>query len=49
MGRDYYKDTVEIIKNSNCDREERIMKEVNFFAWEKLDNVEDIKNIFGLR
>lgn len=49
MGRAYYKNKVEIIKNSNCDREERIQKEVEFFAWEKLDWVENIKNVFGLR
>ena len=49
MGRDNYKDTIEIIKNSNCDREEKILKEVDFFAWEKLDHVEDIKNLFGIQ
>ncbi|KPK87537.1 MAG: hypothetical protein AMS27_02250 [Bacteroides sp. SM23_62_1] len=48
MGRDHYRDTVEIIHNSNCDREERIRKDVDFFTWEKLDNVDDIKNIFGI-
>jgi len=48
MGRNFYKGTIEIIKNSNSDREERINKEVEFFAWEKLDYVEELKRMFGL-
>ena len=48
MGRDYYKDFVEIINNSNCSLEERIQKEVEFFAWEKTDYVDVLRSEFGL-
>jgi S-adenosylmethionine synthetase len=48
MGRDYRKGLVEIIRNSNCDQEERIEKEVEFFAWEKLDYVERLRKSFSL-
>jgi len=48
MGRNHYTQKIELIKNSNCDREERIEKEVDFFAWEKLDFVDDLKKEFGL-
>jgi S-adenosylmethionine synthetase len=48
MGRSYRKGLVEIIRNSNCDKEERINKEVEFFAWEKLDRVEALQKAFGL-
>jgi len=48
MGRNYRKGMVEIIRNSNCDHEERIVKEVEFFAWEKLDRIEDLQKAFNL-
>jgi S-adenosylmethionine synthetase len=48
MGRIYRKGKVQIIRNSNCDMEERIEKEVEFFAWEKLDRVESLQKAFGL-
>jgi hypothetical protein len=48
MGRDYYKGFVEIINNSNCSLEERIQKEVEFFAWEKTDYVDVLRSEFGL-
>ncbi len=48
MGREHYTQKIELIKNSNCDREEKIEKEVDFFAWEKLDFVDDLKKEFGL-
>jgi len=46
MGRDYRKEKVEFIKNSNCDKEERILKEVEFFAWEKLDYIDILRKEF---
>ena len=49
MGRTFRKGFVEIIKNSNCDLEERIEKEVEFFAWEKLDRVEELRKAFSLK
>jgi S-adenosylmethionine synthetase len=48
MGRDYHKSLVEIINNSNCALEERIQKEVEFFAWEKTDYVDILKKEFLL-
>jgi S-adenosylmethionine synthetase len=48
MGRDYYKGFVEIINNSNCAMEERLQKEVEFFAWEKTDYVDVLRNEFRL-
>ena len=48
MGRDYFTREVEFIKNSNCQLEEKVYKEVDFFAWEKLDFVEVLKKEFGL-
>ncbi len=48
MGRDYYKDKVEIIINSNSDKEEKTEKEVEFFAWEKLDYIDFFQKEFGL-
>jgi len=46
IGRDYHKGLVEIINNSNCALEERIQKEVEFFAWEKTDYVDILKKEF---
>ena len=48
MGRNYRKSTVEIIKNSNCEKEEKIQKEVEFFAWEKLDYVDILQKEFAI-
>jgi S-adenosylmethionine synthetase len=48
MGRKYHKGMVEIINNSNCAQEERIQKEVEFFAWEKTDYVDVLKKEFLL-
>jgi hypothetical protein len=48
MGRDYHKDFVEIINNSNSTLEERIQKEVEFFAWEKIDYVDKLRSEFRL-
>jgi len=48
MGRDYCKKFVEIIKNSKSSLEERIQKEVEFFAWEKTDYVDILRREFNL-
>ncbi len=43
MGRDHYKKKVKVGKNGSM-----VDKEVEFFAWEKLDYVDTIKSKFGL-
>ena len=43
MGRTPYKKEVEIIENGKS-----ITKEVQFFGWELLDRVDDIKKAFKL-
>ncbi len=48
MGRDYKKGKVTIIEGSNGSNERSYEKEVEFFAWEKLDYVDQIKAEFGL-
>jgi S-adenosylmethionine synthetase len=48
MGRDYHKDLVEIITDSNSTLEKRIQKEVEFFAWEKTDYADVLRSEFGL-
>lgn len=48
MGRDYKKGKVTIIEGSNGINERSYQKEVEFFAWEKLDYVDQIKAEFGL-
>ena len=48
MGRTPRTERVEIIRNSNCEMEERSMKEVDFFSWEKLDKVDELRKEFGL-
>lgn len=48
MGRDYKKAKVEIIENANGSDEKSFQKEVEFFAWEKLDYVDKIKKAFSL-
>ena len=44
FGRDYYKKKVELFRNGK-----KQAKEVDFFAWEKLDFVDKIKNEFKLQ
>ncbi|MGB0523875.1 MAG: methionine adenosyltransferase [Flammeovirgaceae bacterium] len=55
MGRDYHTDQVELqyvhIKENGVKKEETRMKEmkdVEFFTWEKLDAVDQVKEAFGL-
>ncbi|NOZ48150.1 MAG: methionine adenosyltransferase [Chlorobi bacterium] len=48
MGRDFKTGTVQIIKNGNSSDEIILEKEVEFFAWEKLDYVDNIKKAFKL-
>lgn len=48
MGRDFMKANVDIIENANGSDEKTIQKEVEFFAWEKLDYVDKIKAAFGI-
>jgi len=43
MGRDHEKEVVSLFKNGKA-----IEKEVDFFAWEKLDHVDKIKSEFNL-
>lgn len=43
MGRDPFTKEVELIENGVS-----VKKQVEFFAWEKLDAVEDVKKAFGL-
>ena len=43
MGRDPFSREVELIENGVT-----VKREVEFFAWEKLDAVEDVKKAFGL-
>lgn len=49
MGRTPVRERVEIIRNSNCEMEERSMQEVDFFSWEKLDKVDDLRQAFKLQ
>ncbi len=49
MGRDTKKETVEIIRNGNSSDEEHIKRDVDFFSWEKLDYVDEIKKAFQLK
>jgi S-adenosylmethionine synthetase len=48
MGRDYKKEKVMLMEGSNGCNEHSYEKEVEFFAWEKLDYVDKIKAAFGL-
>ncbi len=43
VGRSPYKEKVEFIENG-----QKVMKEVEFFTWEKLDYVDKVKTIFSL-
>ena len=55
FGRDYYKKEVEVYYKRGATRteiedgKEKYYKEVEFFPWEKLDAVADIKKAFGLK
>ncbi|NOQ25956.1 MAG: methionine adenosyltransferase [Bacteroidales bacterium] len=48
MGRDFKTGKVEIIENGNGRDEKSIQKDVEFFAWEKLDYVDKIKSAFNI-
>jgi len=48
MGRDYMIDKVDIIEHANESEEKTVQKEVDFFAWEKLDYVDQIKSAFSI-
>lgn len=48
MGRDFKTGKVEIIENGNGSNEKSIQKDVEFFAWEKLDYVDKIKSAFNI-
>ncbi len=43
VGRSSYKDKVEFIENG-----QKVMKDVEFFTWEKLDYVDKVKTVFSL-
>ena len=43
MGRTPYRQEVEVIENG-----QKVTKEVQFFGWELLDAVDDIKKAFGI-
>ena len=47
LGRDFKTAKVEIIEGGNGN-EKSTQKEVEFFAWEKLDYVDEIKSTFGI-
>ena len=46
MGRDFKTGKVQVIENSNGCNEKLVEKDVEFFAWEKLDYVDKIKSAF---
>ena len=48
LGRDFKTGKVEIISNSNGYKENSSEKEVEFFAWEKLNYIDKIKTAFGI-
>ncbi len=48
MGRDFKTGKVQIIENGNGYEEKTFEKEVDFFAWEKLDYVEKIRTSFNI-
>ena len=48
MGRDFKTAKVKIIEGNNGYSEKSIQKDVEFFAWEKLDYVDKIKSAFGI-
>jgi len=48
MGRSFRKDSVAVYENGNINGGNKIKKEVEFFAWEKLDYVDAIRKEFKL-
>ena len=48
MGRDFKTAKVEVIEGNNGCNEKLTQKEVEFFAWEKLDYVDKIKSAFEI-
>ncbi|MBN1415942.1 MAG: methionine adenosyltransferase [Bacteroidales bacterium] len=48
MGRSFRKDNVFVYENGNSNGGNKIQKEVEFFAWEKLDYVDRLKQEFKL-
>jgi len=48
MGRDFKRAKVTIVENANGNGEKSYEKEVDFFAWEKLDYVDKIKAAFKI-
>ncbi|MFN3315544.1 MAG: methionine adenosyltransferase, partial [Raineya sp.] len=56
MGREPYKDKLDVYyvevqedKNTKKEIRKKTKKEVEFFTWEKLDYVEQIKKAFGIK
>ena len=49
LGRDFKTEKVVIIQGNNSCDEKAIEKEVEFFAWEKLDYVDKIKTSFSIK
>lgn len=48
MGRDFKTEKVKVFVSSDCCGEKEVEKEVEFFAWEKLDYVDKIKSEFAI-
>jgi S-adenosylmethionine synthetase len=48
MGRSFRKDNTFVYENGNSNNGKKIQKEVEYFAWEKLDYVDQIKKEFKL-
>lgn len=48
MGRDFKTAKVNVVTESNGHNEKVTQKDVEFFAWEKLDYVDKIKSAFGI-
>lgn len=55
MGRDAYTKSVDLLQleikengNSKEETRKRVVKELEFFTWEKLDHVDQVKEAFGL-
>jgi len=55
FGRSHYKEEVEVyyqgegVTEKVIDREKHYFKEIEYFAWEKLDYVDRIKEAFGIQ
>lgn len=48
MGRDFKTEKVKVFVTSDCCGQKEVEKEVEFFAWEKLDYVDKIKSEFAI-